>query len=1163
MSQFTCPECGAALKLPVPVAPGRAIRCPKCQAVFAAAGGPAPVPLVKRSPPPPADIPVRNARPQPKPDPPARPHRSGDADGHTRRGIRTSGSRRVRFAVGLLGIGAVLLIVGLVLALKLFGGDGEKKGDKKDNPQVAQGDRTPGGNNQRPDLPIEQRPEGPPGKPPVDQPLKIPIRPPDWTPPDKPQDKPPEKPPDKPPDKPSEKPPSKPPLVQKEPDEGLDLPAPKSLGDDRDRPLLTLDARGHTARSLTVLFTPDGKQVVTAGADKAVRVWDIATGETAKIFYLPAGAGDEGSLSASALSHDGKKLAVTGIPLGRGEYGILIYILSLKTGQLEQVLKGHSAPVLDMVFSRDGRVLYTLSNDKTARAFETRTGDTLRAFPAHPDRPRGLAVSPDDRWLATGCEDRVVRLWSLATRANPIELRGHNAPVLSVAFSPDSRTVAAGSFDGVIRLWALDGTPKKTLHVQDTRKHPLQVTSLNYTRDGKELLYTGIAYTGTAGLVDVDRGTSRLVFDKHTNTVTDGRLSSDSKLAVSIGGDDNEAFVWKTEDGSVVRRLTGAGKPVLATAWSPDGKTIAWGSINRADASGLRPLEHTFRLADFDFGGKPTDRFVADQHQVGAYTLTALDFYKIAIRHNGRIAQVWQSKFKGDRIYSFSIIPGDRAVMGGSFGLYLVDLKTGRTVREFVGHSGMVWSVSPSPNGRYFMTGCTDQVLSIWHPNRTEPILSFFFAGRDWIAWTPEGYYAASANGERLMGWLIVNGPDKLSTFYPAARFRASLYNPAALRLLLRPAGGHIERALALAGKPDRPVLALNVGQVLPPDVVIKSPAPETQLAGGEVEVKAVATSKGAHPVTALRLLVDGRPYRGSAGIIRPPAPKLGAIEAKWTVELPPGKHIFAVQAESKVSKGLSRPVEVVRAATDEPELPNLYILACGVSAYPGPLRLRYAASDARLITMAFRKKASGVFNKVEVRLQLDRQATRSGIREGLEWLEKSMTPKDVGIFFFSGHGGKDDDGNFFMVPVDIGPDLAATGVSGEFVKEKLANMSGRLVCMLDCCHSGAVATDGRKPGQADDLVRDLVTEDYGVICMCSSLGSEYSMESPLTGAGFFTRSVVDGLAGAADLDHDRIIYIHELDYYAAQRVRELSNGEQNPVTARPTGVHSFPLARP
>src|SRR5207302_11487999 len=100
-----------------------------------------------------------------------------------------------------------------------------------------------------------------------------------------------------------------------------------------------------------------------------------------------------------------------------------------------------------------------------------------------------------------------------------------------------------------------------------------------------------------------------------------------------------------------------------------------------------------------------------------------------------------------------------------------------------------------------------------------------FSAGRDWIAWRPGGYDAASASGERLMGWLTVEGLDKLATFHPAARFRPSLYNPEAIRLLLRPAGGLIEKALALAARRQGTVLALNVGQVLPPEVVIKEPA--------------------------------------------------------------------------------------------------------------------------------------------------------------------------------------------------------------------------------------------------------------------------------------------------------------------------------------------------
>ena len=69
--------------------------------------------------------------------------------------------------------------------------------------------------------------------------------------------------------------------------------------------------------------------------------------------------------------------------------------------------------------------------------------------------------------------------------------------------------------------------------------------------------------------------------------------------------------------------------------------------------------------------------------------------------------------------------------------------------------------------------------LRIWDPNRDQPLLNLFFAGSEWIAWTPEGYYACSPGGEGLMGWHLDNGPDKLGTFAPAAQFREKFYRPA------------------------------------------------------------------------------------------------------------------------------------------------------------------------------------------------------------------------------------------------------------------------------------------------------------------------------------------------------------------------------------------------
>jgi hypothetical protein len=68
-------------------------------------------------------------------------------------------------------------------------------------------------------------------------------------------------------------------------------------------------------------------------------------------------------------------------------------------------------------------------------------------------------------------------------------------------------------------------------------------------------------------------------------------------------------------------------------------------------------------------------------------------------------------------------------------------------------------------------------------------------------------------------------------------------------------------------------------------------------------------------------------------------------------------------------------------------------------------------------------------------------------------------------------------------------------------------------------------------------------------------------MESSTTKAGFFTLDLTEGLSGLADYNNDGFVFIHELDTYSTLRVRELSQGRQNPTFGRPSTVRPFPLS--
>src|SRR5947209_4819885 len=99
-----------------------------------------------------------------------------------------------------------------------------------------------------------------------------------------------------------------------------------------DRPILAVDAGGHTAIVKTVLFTPDGRELVSVSWDKTIRVWDVGTGDALRVLRPPIGRGLEGMFFAAALSPDGKTVAVAGYGWTGGDHPV--YLIDLADGKI-------------------------------------------------------------------------------------------------------------------------------------------------------------------------------------------------------------------------------------------------------------------------------------------------------------------------------------------------------------------------------------------------------------------------------------------------------------------------------------------------------------------------------------------------------------------------------------------------------------------------------------------------------------------------------------------------------------------------------------------------------------------------------------------------------------------------------------------------------------
>ena len=235
---------------------------------------------------------------------------------------------------------------------------------------------------------------------------------------------------------------------------------------------------------------------------------------------------------------------------------------------------------------------------------------------------------------------------------------------------------------------------------------------------------------------------------------------------------------------------------------------------------------------------------------------------------------------------------------------------------------------------------------------------------------------------------------------------------------------------------------------------------------------------------------------------------------------------------------------------------PNLYILAVGVSEYhDNSINLTYAHTDAAAIADRFATLEGKIFNKVETRKLLNQDATLVNIKMGISWLEREATQKDMVLVFISSHGALDSKGNLYILPTDFNAyNLFATGLNIKDLTEGMNGTPCKKLILLDACHSGQSGFDllefaSIKAINLNSIVEELVNKEPGVTVMTSSSGKEYSYENPKWGHGAFTKAILEGLAGGADYNSDRVIRLMELNLFVTQRVKELTGGKQHPYT--------------
>lgn len=218
--------------------------------------------------------------------------------------------------------------------------------------------------------------------------------------------------------------------------------------------------------------------------------------------------------------------------------------------------------------------------------------------------------------------------------------------------------------------------------------------------------------------------------------------------------------------------------------------------------------------------------------------------------------------------------------------------------------------------------------------------------------------------------------------------------------------------------------------------------------------------------------------------------------------------------------------------------------LLIGVSEYEPELKpLPSAVRDVQAIKRVLVHPEMGAFDGKQVSVLTN--PGRQEMEVAIELLFTRCQKDDLVVFFFSGHGIKDDVGTLHLSSrgtkknVD-GSLIRSTSVSADFIQKMMdRSRSKRQVAILDCCFSGAFI---RGMSAKDDGLIDIKSQlgGEGRVILTSSASTQYSFEDTSDDLSIYTKYLVEGIeTGIADQDHDGKIATNELHEYIKRKVQE------------------------